>query len=250
MQALHAAKLGLQAQQSRINVIASNVSNLNTTGYKAQRVDFKDALYSQLMNPADLQQTGLSRGTGVLMGAANRDHDQGTVLMTGQNLDMYIDGDGYFCVSDTSGSVKYTRDGTFAVNSEADGNFLVNANGDYVLDENQAKIKLPAGENDITVEADGAFLVNGTQIARLRVVTFSNPNGLSSVGNGGYVDTVASGAPIESGAKVVMGGLEASNVDLAVELTRLIRAQRAFGMASRVVTVWDEMESATNNMRT
>ncbi len=250
MQSLNMASLGLRAQQNRVNVIANNIANVNTTGYKCQRVDFQDALYTEILNPADLQQTGMKQGSGILMGSTNRDYTQGAVMGTGENLDMYIDGDGYFTVQDSNGTRMYTRSGAFAVSAEADGNYLVTANGDYVLDENNAKIKLPDGVNEISVNEDGSLWANEAQFTKLGIVTFTNQNGLSAAGGSSFTETVASGVPIDSDAKVVQGSLESSNVDLTVEMTRLIRAQKAFSMASRVVSVWDEMESTTNNLRT
>lgn len=250
MRSLNMASLGLQAQQNRVNVIANNIANVNTIGYKCQRVDFQDALYTQIKNPANLQQQGMKQGSGVLLGTTNRDCTQGAVLGTGVNLDMYINGDGYFTVQDSSGARMYTRNGAFAVSAEADGNYLVTGNGDYVLDENNARIKLPDGVNAIAVNEDGSLWANGAQFARLGIVTFTNQNGLSAAGGGCFMETAASGAPVDSDAKVVQGALEASNVDLSTEMSRLIRAQKAFSMASRAVSVWDEMESTTNNLRT
>ena len=250
MQALHAAKLGLIAQQERVNVVANNIANVNTPGYKNQRVDFKDALYTQILNPAELDKTGLEQGTGVLMAGTNRDLTQGTVLGTGEDLDMYIDGDGYFCIADASGAMTYTRSGAFAVSDEADGNWLVDANGHYVLDENMGRIMVPESAAEISVSEDGMLLADGTSLGRLGIVTFTNRNGLESAGNAVYRETAASGAPVASDALVRQGGLESSNVNIAVELTQLIRAQKAFAMASRAVSVWDEMASTTNNLRT
>jgi flagellar basal-body rod protein FlgG len=250
MQALHAAKLGLIAQQDRVNVVANNIANVNTPGYKNQRVDFKDALYTQILDPAELKKQGLEQGTGVLMAATGCDLSQGTVLGTGEDLDMYIDGDGYFCVSDAGGAVTYTRSGAFAVSDEADGNWLVNANGHYVLDENMGRIRIPESTEQISVSEDGTLLADGVSLGRLGVVTFANRNGLESAGNAVYRETAASGAPETSGAVVRQGGLEASNVNIAVELTQLIRAQKAFAMASRAVSVWDEMAATTSNLRT
>ena len=250
MQSLNMASLGLRAQQNRVNVIANNIANVNTTGYKTQRVDFQDALYTEIQNPADLQLTGMKQGSGVLIGSTNRDYTQGAVVGTGENLDMYINGDGYFTVQDSNGTRMYTRSGAFEVSAEADGNFLVTGNGDYVLDENNAKIQLPDGAVEISVNEDGSLWANEAQFAKLGIVTFTNQNGLSAAGESCFTETVASGTPIDSDAKVVQGSLESSNVDLTVEMSRLIRAQKAFSMASRVVSVWDEMESTTNSLRT
>jgi len=250
MQALHTAKLGLIAQQERMNVTANNIANVNTTGYKSQRMDFKDALYTQILDPADLKKGGLEKGTGVLIAATNSNLSQGTVQNTGEDLDMYINGDGYFCVADANGTVGYTRSGAFAVSAETDGNYLINANGQYILDENSARIKVPSGTAEISVNEDGTLLADGKSFAKLGIVTFTNRDGLEASGNGLYKETVASGTPMKSGSKVKQGGLEASNVDITEELTQMIRAQKAFTMASRAVSVWDDMAATTNNLRT
>ncbi|MEM5767906.1 MAG: flagellar hook-basal body complex protein [Bacillota bacterium] len=144
----------------------------------------------------------------------------------------------------------YTRSGAFAVSDEADGNWLVNANGHYVLDENMNRIMIPESTDGLSVSEDGTLLADGTMLGRLGIVTFANRNGLESVGNAVYRETPASGTPEASDAAVRQGGLESSNVNVAVELTQLIRAQKAFAMASRAVSVWDEMASTTNNLRT
>ncbi len=250
MQALHAAKLGLMAQQNRVNVIAGNIANVNTAGYKGQRMDFKDALYTRILNPADLEQEGMMQGTGVLIGNTNRDLRQGAVMNTGISLDLYIDGDGYFTLSNANGTVMYTRSGAFGVSVENDGQYLVNGKGNYVLDDQLNRIRLPEGAEDIEVASDGSLSAGGAAFARLNIVTFANRNGLSSVGDTCFMETVVSGAPVLSGASVVQGALEGSNVDLAVELTQLIRAQKAFAIAGKAVTTWDQMEATTNNLRT
>ncbi len=250
MNSLNIAGLGLKAQQNRVNVIGNNLANANTAGYKSQRVDFQDALYTQMMNPVDTQREDMRSGAGVLLGTTNRDYTQGTAVGTGEELDFYLEGDGFFTVQDISGAKMYTRSGAFAISVEEGGNYLVTASGQYVLDENSARIQLPDGAKAIKVNEDGSLWANNTQFAKLNVVTFTNKNGLSASGSSCFEETVASGAPIASDAKVKQGGLEASNVDLTVEMSRLIRAQKAFSMASRAVSVWDEMEATTNSLRT
>ena len=172
------------------------------------------------------------------------------MLSTGESLDMYIDGDGYFCIADIDGTALYTRNGAFAISDEADGNWLVNANGRYVLDENMNRIRIPENAQEISVSADGTLTADGAVLGRLGIVTFVNRDGLESAGGSVYRATEASGAPQPSNATVRQGGLEASNVNVAVEMTRLNRAQKAFAMASRAVSVWDEMAATTNNLRT
>lgn len=250
MQMLYAAKLGLQVQQERVNTIASNIANVNTPGYKNQRVDFKDALYTQMINPADTtSNANLHQGTGVLIAATTRDFTTGTPMNTGVALDLYLDGDGFFTVMDGSGQNMYTRNGSFAVSSEADGRYLVTAQGYYVLDQNNNRINLGQGEIEFNVNAQGVISLNGNMLTTLRIVDFPNKGGLSAQGQGCYIETEVSGEPVEARALVVQGATESSNVDVSVEFTRLIRAQRAFSLAGRAVTMWDQMASTANNLR-
>jgi len=249
MQALHSAKLGLKAQEQRVSTIADNIANVNTYGFKSRRTDFQDALYTELIDPSNPQSTeNLQRGTGVLTAATSRDMTQGTQVQTGQSLDLYIDGDGFFMVQDPGGAVQYTRSGYFGVSTAADGRYLVTAEGHYVLDSEMNRISLPQGA-ELAVDRDGTIRVDQRPVATLGVASFANAGGLETVGGGCYAQTVASGAPVASDAQVGQGVLEASNVDLAVELTRLVRAQRAFALTGRAVSVWDEMEQGTNNLR-
>ena len=250
MQSIYTAKHGLQAQQQRMDTIASNIANVSTTGYKAQSTGFKDALYTHMINPADTASTAnLQQGSGVLAATAYRDFSAGTPVETGEALDLYIEGNGFFTVQDGAGDVLYTRSGAFAVSSETDGRYLTTTNGYYVLDSDGNRIALPKDADTISVAQDGILDFGDGTAAKLGLVTFVNKDGLSLIGKGCYAATEASGGASESSATVRQGYLESSNVDVSLELTRLIRTQRAYSLAGKVLATWDEMASDTNNIR-
>lgn len=250
MQMLYAAKLGLQMQQERVNTIANNISNVNTVGFKGQRVDFKDALYTKLINPADVtSDANLQNGTGVLIAATTRDFSLGAPMNTGNPLDLYINGNGFFTVTNSSGQTMYTRNGCFGISTEMDGRYLVTARGDYVLDTENNRIRIPEIASEISVSPQGVIYADGNVVSSLRIVDFQNKGGLSAQGEGCYIETEVSGEPVASGSDIIQGAIETSNVELATEFTRLIRAQRAFSLAGRAVNMWDQMAGAANNLR-
>lgn len=250
MQAIYTAKLGLQAQQYRFGVIGNNVANSQTIAFKAQRTDFKDALYTAMINPADTRSTAnLQQGCGTLVSGTPRSFMQGEPSMTGYVLDFYLDGDGFFAVSDGGGGALYTRAGDFAVSSEADGTYLVTASGRYVLDVNMNRIKLPEDISTLEVSADGVLSADGAAVGAMNIADFPNKDGLLLVGEGCYAVSESSGGAVRSGATVRQGVLEASNVDITLETTRMIRAQRAFSLASRALTTWNDMTEKVTNLR-
>ena len=250
MQAIYTAKHGLMAQQQRLDTIASNMANVSTTGYKGQRTCFKDALYTHMINPADTESTAnLRQGSGVLAASAYRDFTGGTPVQTGETLDFCLDGDGFFTVQNSAGDILYTRSGAFALSSEGDGQYLVTGNGYYVLNDNGDPIVLPNGVEDVSVTPDGVLDFGGGVTAALGLATFVNKDGLSLKGSGCYGATDASGEAVDSTATVVQGFLESSNVDVSLELTNMIRTQRAYSLAGKVLTTWDVMASETNNIR-
>ncbi len=249
MQSLSTAKLGLLAQQKRVDTIANNIANINTNGYKASNVHFKDAFYTAMQNPVG-GNMNLQQGTGVIISSISRSYAQGTPVDTGEPLDMCITGDGFFSVLN-NGQAQYTRDGCFAVASEPDGMYLVTRQGYYVLDDQLQKIKLPDTAGKLSVNESGQLSVGtGVPFARLNIASFANNDGLEATGNNCFVETAVSGRPGKAqDAKVKQGFLESSNVDLALEMSRLIRAQRSYSLASRAVTTADEMQSVANTIR-
>lgn len=251
MQSLYSAASGLSAQQTRLETLSANIANVNTSGYKATRTDFKDALYSTMVDPvlADSAANNLLSGNGVVLDATNKNMTQGAVMDTGLPLDFAIQGSGYFQLQAPNGERLYTRDGSFST-TVFDGNtYLVNSDGDYVLDQTGNKITLPAGSKAVKVSTTGEITANGQSYGTLGVVDFPNPNGLDAAGGTTFRVTVASGqATQDTTSTVLQGSLERSNVDLSTELTLLIRSQRAYSLASRALTTTDEMMGLADQM--
>ncbi len=251
MQSLYTSKLGLKAQQQRMDVIASNMANVGSVGYKRQTALFKDALYTQMIDPSNTASTAnLKQGSGVIVASTGRDYTAGTPTETGEPLDLYIDGDGFFTVRAGDGRIMYTRSGSFKLSVEADGNYITTADGSYLLDSAGNRIRLPGDAGDLSVSQTGQMLLDGAVFANLTLVTFTNKDGLSLNGSGCYTPTVMSGEPKASEAGIKQGYIESSNVDLSAEFTQLIRAQRTFSLAGRALNAWNEMETTTNNLRT
>jgi len=250
MQSIYTAASGLSSQQTRLDIIASNIANSDTAGYKSTRADFKDALYSLMDDPVgNSEAANLLRGSGVVLSATNTDFTDGTISKTGESLDFAINGSGFFSVENENGQTLYTRNGNFSVSSEGNNRYLVTAQGYYVLDANGNKISLPDENTEISVSDGGALSTPDGIFARLGIATFTNPNGLSAAGDTCFSATDTSGKPTAfNGASVVQGSLEKSNVDLAEEMTLLIRSQRAYSLASRALQTADEMEGLANNM--
>lgn len=251
IQSIYTARLGVIAQQKRVDTIANNIANINTFGFRSSTINFKDALYSAMQNPV-AQNLNLQQGTGVLVASSNHSFKEGTPTITGVKLDFCLEGDGFFTVLDSKGTLKYTRNGCFAVSSEADGNYLVNDRGYYAMDTQGSRIKLPQDISDLAANSKGELSIGAeAPFAALNLASFKNNEGLEAIEGSCFIPTAASGpASAAQNATVKQGFLESSNVDLSLEMTRLIRAQRAFTLAGKAITTADEMDSLANNMRT
>jgi flagellar basal-body rod protein FlgG len=251
MQAIYSASTGLKGQQTRLDTIAAPLANSNTPGYKSARVDFKDALYTSMKHPlGTAEASNLRSGSGVLPAAVSADFSRGTLSATGQTLDFAISGSGFFTVETPAGDTLYTRSGSFGVSAAEEGSYLVTPQGYYVLDRSGNRISLPDDRAGLGVTPDGVLGTPDRSVAVLGIADFSNPDGLLSAGDTCFRESAASGAafPAEN-PSVVQGSLEGSNVDLAQELTLLIRSQRAYSLASRALQTADDMEGLANNMR-
>ena len=247
IQSAYNARMGIMAQQKRVDTIANNIANINTYGFKSSRVDFKDMLYVALQGPAGVN---LQSGTGVRVAATTRSFEAGIPVQTDETLDFCLQGDGFFAVENGSGGTEYTRVGAFYTSQEADGQYLVTGQGKYVLGADGKRIKLPKNVKDITVSEDGKISADGKAVGTFKLVTFTNKEGLEAVGDTSFAETAASGAPAPAkGVKVSQGYLEQSNVDLASEMTKLIRAQRAFALSSKAISMADDMDGVANNLR-
>jgi len=250
MQAIYTAATGLRAQQTRLDTIASNVSNVNTAGYKSTRVDFKDALYTLMENPAgDSMASNLLTGSGVLLNAATTDFSEGRLEVTNSVLDFAIIGEGFFTLENPQGEILYTRNGSFSLSAEGDVNYLVSSQGCYVLDRDGNRITLPKDLDGLSINGATLRSADG-DLATLGIVTFPNNDGLLAAGQSCYQPSEASGEPVlMEDAHIEQGKIESSNVDLAQELTLLIRSQRAYSLASRALQTADSMDGLANNIR-
>ena len=254
-EAMMIAASGLQNQQRRLDTIANNVANVNSAAFKSARLDFKDALYTAGIVPARPRTPGgnQQKGHGVMVAGIAKDFSIGNIQKTDRPLDAAIEGEGFFELGDGDGNIVYTRNGAFNQSAEEDGDYLVNGEGLYVLNSDGNRIMIPYGTDTISVNTDGSitFTAFGQETTvSLGVYTFRNITGLLSMGNGTYAETVASGEKLPAGGVVIrQGTIEGSNVNLPEEMTRLIRSQRTFQLASRALKTADEMEGIANNMR-
>lgn len=258
--ALWIAKTGLDAQQTRLAVISNNLANVNTTGFKAGRPVFEDLLYQNVrqVGAQSSQNTqlpsGLMLGTGVRTVATEKLFTQGNLVQTNNSLDVAIQGRGFLQVLTPDGTVAYTRDGAFQLNSQGQ---LVTANG-YLL---QPGITIPQATLSITIGTDGVVSVTTagssatTQVGSLQLADFVNPVGLQPIGGNLFTATTASGTAqtgtpgLNGLGTVVQGSVESSNVNVVEELVGMIEAQRAYEMNSKAISTSDEMlRYVTNNM--
>jgi flagellar basal-body rod protein FlgG len=258
--ALWAAKTGLDAQQTQMAVTANNLANVNTNGFKKSRAVFDDLLYQNVtqVGAATSQNTqspsGLQLGTGVRVVATEKSYSQGSLDNTGNNLDLAIQGRGFFQVLRPDGTIGYTRDGSFQINQQGQ---LVNSSG-YPL---QPTITLPAGAQSITIGSDGTVSAQlpgqttTTTIGTLQLADFINPAGLQDVGGNLALETQASGTAqtanpgLNGLGTIVQGSVESSNVNVVEELVNMIETQRAYEMNSKAVETTDQMmQYAAQNM--
>ena len=253
MKALAIAATGMNAQSTNVDVIANNIANINTTGFKRSRAEFTDLLYETQRlagvsnrGSAGVVPEGASLGLGVRTAAIRNLHIQGTLTQTGNQLDVAITGRGFFQITDANGGNSYTRSGAF--NTNATGQ-LVTLDGSLVT----PAIVVPPNTTAITISQSG--LVNATvagqtaplQLGQLTLANFANEAGLAPLGSNLFSETAASGAPTvgvpgDPGfGTITQRYLEASNVDPVAEITNLISAQRAYEMNSKVITAADQM---------
>jgi len=252
IRSLWIARTGLDAQQTSLDVIANNLANVSTNGFKRARPVFEDLLYQTLRQPGaqSSQSTqipgGLQLGTGVRPVSTARIHTQGSVQQTGNPLDVAVDGAGFFQVLLPDGTTAYTRDGSFQRDNQGQ---VVTASG-YPL---QPSITIPDNALSITISRDGVVSITQpgttatTQVGTLQLATFVNVGGLQSVGENLFLETASSGSPTPNtpgtnGAGILnQNYVETSNVNVAEELVSMIQTQRAYEVNSKVVTTSDQM---------
>ncbi len=252
IKSLWTAKTGLEAQQTKMDVIANNLANVSTNGFKKSRAVFQDLLYQNMRQAGgrnDMQNVlpaGLQIGSGVRPVATERVQTQGSLEQTGNSKDIAIDGKGFFQVLMPDGNFAYTRDGSFQVNESGQ---LVTADG-YPI---QPAVIIPQDALSITIGKDGVVTVTqpgsneSTQVGQLSLSTFVNPAGLQSIGDNLYLETSASGMRNEStpglngAGRLDQGYVETSNVNVVEEMVSMIQTQRAYEINSKAVQTSDEM---------
>jgi len=262
--ALHSAATGLSSLSTSIDVIANNLANANTTGFKASRSNFEDLIYQEKMQPGVENDNGDQRPAGLFVGLGTRiantqlDLRVGNPILTDRPLDLMINGDGFYKVSVSRGDadVAYTRAGNFFVNSEGDI-VLGNSFGPRI----EPNINIPEDADDITVSEDGTvfFSVEGVaelqEAGQIELANFVNPHGLKAIGGNLFLESAASGPPIEDNpgnsnfGTILQGAIESSNVDPVRELVDLIKAQRVFEMNSQSIQAADDTLEVIGNLR-
>ena len=259
IRSLWISKTGLDAQQTQMDVIANNLANVSTNGFKRARAVFEDLLYQNIRQPGaqTSQQTqspsGLQLGTGVRPVVTERVFTQGNLQQTGNDKDVAIQGAGFFQVLLPDGSTAYTRDGSFQVDSQGQ---LVTSSGFAV----QPAITIPANAESMSIGRDGTVSITQagsaqtTQVGTLQLSTFINPAGLLAKGENLYTETAASGtpntnAPGSNGAGLLSQGyVETSNVNVVEELVNMIQTQRAYEINSKAITTSDQMLQKLSQM--
>jgi flagellar basal-body rod protein FlgG len=255
---LYSAATGMEAQQLNLNNIANNLANVNTVGFKRSKIEFQDLLYQKPKNAGsesgggNLVPTGIEIGNGSRVAATSKDFTQGQLTNTGAQLDLAIQGDGFFEVQRPDGTTAYTRDGSFKVNASGQ---VVTTDGEPVLSGFQA---VPAGTTNISISQGGQVTYqtsSGNTTFQLTLARFANPSGLGSLGGNLYSENAASG-PAETGqpnaqgfGSVMQGYTETSNVNIVEEMVNLIVAQRAYEVNSKAIQASDEMLQNINQLK-
>jgi flagellar basal-body rod protein FlgG len=255
--AMHIARTGLDAQDTRMRVISNNLANVNTTAFKRDRASFQTLAYQNVVTPGAASTaetkyaTGLNLGTGVRIQGTARVETQGSFQNTGNSLDLALEGDGYFQVQLPGGLLGYTRAGNFSRSAEG---LMITSDGYQVM----PRITIPEGTTGITIGSDGTVSAQVTgqteavQLGQIQVATFPNPGGLQAQGDNFLIETGASGAASLGTAgelgrgKIRQGMLEGSNVNVVAELVDMIETQRAYEVNSKMISATDEMLKYVN----
>ncbi len=260
MRALDTAATGMAAMDLQVQVIAGNLANMTTTGYKSQRAEFQDLIYehvqrigAQASDNGNILPVGIELGSGVKTVGTPRLMTQGTLAQTGNTLDVAIQGTGWFKVLMPDGTFSYTRDGSFQMDNQGR---VVTAEGNLV----QPTITIPANSTGITINQQGQVSVTlpgsstSSILGQFTLTTFINDAGLQANGNNLFTATPASGTPQDTtpgtnnSGTLLQGSLEQSNVSAVTEASNLIAAQRAYEMNSKVITAADEMLQTTSQL--
>jgi flagellar basal-body rod protein FlgG len=260
IRALYSAATGMQAQETNLDVISNNLANVNTTGFKKGRADFQDLMYQYVMEPGaptsqtTINPTGIQIGLGVKTVSVQKLFTQGDLSSTNNQLDVAVEGDGFFQVTRPDGTLAYTRTGSFRLDQAGQ---LTTADGFIIA----PGITVPPDALGITIGQDGTVSVKQpnnaipAQVGQLIAVRFPNNGGLRATGQGLYEETQASGAPVtgifsQTGyGRLNQGFLESSNVSVVEQVVNMITAQRAYEASSKGITTADEMLTSAINLK-
>lgn len=260
IKSLTTAATGMQAQQTNMDVIANNLANVSTAGFKKSRAEFEDLMYQTLKEPGavtglnSISPTGVQTGLGVRTAAIQKDFEIGAAKVTKNPLDVQIDGPGFFPVQMSDGQIGYTRDGQFKKDPSGK---IVDKNGnalqpEIVIPQNATGIDI-APNGTVTVTTAGSF--NPQTIGQIQVVNFVNPAGLKSMGKNVFMPSGASGLPAQGTpglnglGELSQGQVESSNVNIVDEMVNMITAQRSYETNSKVIQASDQMLQSTNQLR-
>jgi flagellar basal-body rod protein FlgG len=240
LEGLYSAAAGMEAQQLQLDAVSNDLANLNTDGYKSERVAFGDLLYNQV----DVAGTETGAGAGAQARIMGRSETQGALKETGDPLDLAIEGDGYFMVTRPDGSKALTRDGALSVDAKGE---IVNSAGNRL----SPPIKLPAGvtADELRIASDGTVTANGKKLGQIKLMNVPAPDHLTAEGDGLMVPTSASGEPKGASGHIHQGALEDSNVDVGKDMATMMTAQRAFQMSSTAIQTESQMMAIANQLR-
>lgn len=260
IKSLSTAATGMQAQQTNMDVIANNLANVSTAGFKKSRAEFEDLMYQTVKEPGavsglnSISPTGVQTGLGVRTAAIQKDFDYGAAKITKNPLDIQIEGAGFFPIQLSDGQIGYTRDGQF---KKDPAGRIVDKNGnalqpEIVIPQNATGIDI-APNGTVTVTTAGSF--NPQSIGQIQVVNFVNPAGLKSMGKNVFMPSGASGLPAQGApgqnglGELAQGQVESSNVNIVDEMVNMITAQRSYETNSKVIQASDQMLQSTNQLR-
>ncbi|MFZ2538363.1 MAG: flagellar hook-basal body protein [Oscillospiraceae bacterium] len=248
----HTGVSGLSSYQEGMNMIANNVANVNTFGYKPVKPSFKDLLYTNMDTNGDKK---LPVGHGIQLAGANLSFKQGNMMQTGNEFDFAIAGNGFFAVDD-KGATKYTRNGAMGISVQDDVNYLCSLDGSYILDGEGEKIEIPMKSvKDAKGDSTGTEIDFTMLQEKIGIYAFTNPNGLSPADGGRFMPTNVSGkaealsAENRGSADILAYTLESSAVDMADEMAAMMQTQKAYQFSAKIVQTADQIEEIVNNLR-
>ena len=254
---LWTAKSGLESQQQKLAIIANNISNVNTTGYKRSRGVFEDLLYQNLKQPGSQSSEGTQSTSGIMIGTGTtlvanpKDFSQGSLQKTDGQFDVAIEGKGFFLILQPDGTEAYTRDGSFNVNNEG---LLVTNYGSTI----GGNITIPQNAQDVSISDDGRVVVEvggaQTVVGTITLTNFVSPKGLKPIGRNLLIQTPSSGEPVTGTpmtngmGNLRQGFVESSNVSVVEEMVGMIETQRAYELSSKAVSAADDMMRTLNQV--